>query len=159
MAVTQKLLRISSDKASAAAASEGKLDQIIGVVTDALDEGLDLDWAPKPLKDALISLGHLDLAASVVRACEGAEILNRIFPEGPDTYRVYSEIRINDSRLVQELANDLARLPLGSLQGVATELLPTVTDPGSYLQGHASKLAAFYARAASAQQVVVTWWD
>ena len=159
MAVTQQLLRTSNDKAVAAAASESKLGQILGVGTGAFDEGMNLDWAPQPLEEALIALGHPDLSASVARACEGAEILNRSFPEGPDTYQVYSEIRINDIRLVQELAKDIANLPLGSLRDIAAEFLPNITDPGSYLEGHASKLAAFYARAASAQQVVITWWD
>jgi hypothetical protein len=155
MAVTQILLRTSVETAKAASSSSEALLQLLEVP----DEILDLDWAPKPLEDAYRLLGQDQHASLISRACEGGSILNSVFPNGTESYSVYSDIKIHSPSQVGVLASLLEKLPLDSLSQVAFQLLPAMDSPASYLQKHAMNLVGFYNLAAVKKQVVVTWWD
>jgi hypothetical protein len=164
MAVTQQLNRLSDAHIEAASLSLAALQRIVSFEYESSPfEVLDLNWAPFMLERAATVLGKQPLCIAFVMACEGAEVVN---PEFPDCLgEVYSEVRFNSVSRVEELSRSLAGFSTDWCVGVGA-LLPELSAElrgaeklERYLRDCALALAQFYARAAAAKQVVVTWWD
>lgn len=169
MAVTQQIVRLPERIMNEASADPVMLDRLVSFELAGPEDTLDLDWAPRGLQRlAEQSLSEVQCAA-LSALLDGPTVLNRDYPEGPDHYRVWSDITFLSAPEVKRAANILASvtsadlllaLPSGRKEQAdvlgSTEL---PTNPAGYYGDHLTALLDFAQEAARRGFGLVQWWD
>ena len=165
MAVSQLLARISPERLVRCGKDREELGSLIGLEFDASEDFIDVDWSPWGLRNAIKALGKEDTARRLARLLSGddAPLVNKDYPDGPNSFDVYSTITYVGPEAVAELYTELERLDPDAVGAAVTN---TYEEGAGYPPNPAhayaetfSELLAFLKQAVAAGQAVAAWWD
>ena len=169
MAVTQQVLRLSSDILERARSEVSVLGDLIAFKLTAPADSLDLDWAPRGLerlaRSALTATQH----ASILRALNGKTVVESAHADGARQYDVYSDITFLPAVEVREVEQTLGGIELAALVDAIPQersdqlsLFGTSELPENPSRYYAEKFVALreFVRGAAARNLaLVMWWD
>jgi len=167
VAVTRNLARVSDALLSECRVSVSELDRVCSFQTLDSNDYLDLDWAPRLLREIAITVNvPARLVVALDRAMGGEGEVNPAYRDWPESVWEHpvSSLKSTDVREIDMSLRALAQLGPVNERSVddVVERLPHHEVPERthiYLRRHFSALCDFYRGAAARQLGIIIWQD
>jgi hypothetical protein len=167
VAVTQNLARLDEALLARCAVSVEELDSVCSFRALPLEDYLDLDWAPRLLREvATDAQVPMALAAALDRAMTGDGEVNPAYRDSPHTVwehpvsslKPAGVLEVNEAISALAKLNPINRVTVASA-GRRLKGGEMPDDALAYVQGHFSALPDFYRDASARHLAVVMWQD